>query len=90
MQIYEKFPLKVVVDVHIQEFKKQEYIQRLAPVNSTKYFEYITDTPSIDNVETEDDFGQYYEANFNEVIFVLDPTTDIIFQFEQADKLEVL
>lgn len=82
--------LNGVVDIYISEFKRQKFIQRLAPVNSNYFFNYTSNNPSIDNVETEDDFGQYYEASFNEVIFILDSSTDVVFEFEQAEKLEVL
>jgi hypothetical protein len=79
-----------VVDIYIESFQKQVFYQQLAPVSSSNFFEYVNDNPSIDNVETSDNFGQYYQAGYNEVIFVLDEDTDIVLNFESASQYEVL
>jgi hypothetical protein len=79
-----------VVDVYLEEFQKQNYIQRLAPVSSSYFFEYVNDSPSIDEVESSDDFGPYYQASYNEVPFLFNEDTDLVFSFESANQYEVL
>jgi len=71
--------IKGVLDVEILEMRKQTFIQVLDAVSSNFYFRYSNDDPA-EVVITD----TVYNAEYDEVVFLLNSTTDVELIFESA------